>query len=384
MKTRITLLAIFISAFYTGFSQQVPNESFETWTNEFTPTGWVGVEDVVGNLIPFQNSVFTFRDTTTYTVGTTSIKLVADTIPGAAFFGVVPGTISLGTGTFNGTTPSFAGIPFIYRPDSISFDYMLTSPGSDTAGLNVQLNYNGTSLLSVNGSKGLQRPIYLDSSWSHLSFALTPYYVSSQYPDSILIQFASSIRPLRGTTLHLDNVQLIYVTAPVSVAALGSTNVCPGDSVVLQAYTGSSTGFHYQWIYNGLLVEGGIFSTLTAKDTGTFSVAVDSGGLGATSQTIVITDTGCPPATSINNIATATFEVYPNPASNILNIRANVNMRGYSVQIYDVLGQLILGQVLESGNNTVNVAKLANGIYVARITDEVTNMVTQKKFNVLK
>jgi len=383
MNKKITFLAALILTAISGFAQQVPNESFETWTNAYTPTGWVGVEDVVGSLIPFQSSVFTFKDTTTYTVGTASVELVADTIPGAAFFGVVPGIVSLGTGTFNGTAPSFAGMPFIYRPDSISFDYMLTSPGSDTAGLNVLLTNNGTELLSVNGSKGLQRPMYLDSSWSHVSFALTPYYVSSEYPDSILIQFASSIRPLRGTTLHVDNVQLIYVTAPLSVAAMGSTNVCSGDSVTLQAYTGTGTGYHYQWYGNGAPIEGATSSSYVAKDTASYTVVIDSAGVEATSQPIVISDTACP-ATAVKNIAATRFEVYPNPASGTLNISTNINLSGYNIHIFDIVGELVTEQSMEGNNTAINVSQFGNGTYIYRITDKENTVVGQNKFNIIK
>src|ERR1700677_3907159 len=105
MKIKFTLLAVFLMTLATGFAQQVPNASFENWTNEFTCTGWTGVEMLLQNLIPFQASYFTFKDTTTFTDGAASIKIMADTIPGAPTFGVIPGVASLGTGMINGTSP---------------------------------------------------------------------------------------------------------------------------------------------------------------------------------------------------------------------------------------------------------------------------------------
>ena len=42
MKTRFTLLAAFIAAFFSGFGQQIPNGSFENWTNLTLTPGWLG------------------------------------------------------------------------------------------------------------------------------------------------------------------------------------------------------------------------------------------------------------------------------------------------------------------------------------------------------
>jgi hypothetical protein len=117
MKIKFTLLAVLLSSFFIGKAQQVPNGSFENWSNEYTPVGWTGVEVLLQDLIPWQASYFTFKDTTTFTEGTASIAIMADTIPGAPTFGVLPGVASLGIGILNGTSPTFDGIPFIYRPD---------------------------------------------------------------------------------------------------------------------------------------------------------------------------------------------------------------------------------------------------------------------------
>jgi len=384
MEKKFTLLALLVIVFITGYSQQVPNGSFENWSNEFTPVGWTGVEVLLQDLIPFQSSYFTFRDTTTFTDGSTSIMVMADTIPGAPSFGVIPGVASLGAGFLNGTTPSFTGIPFIYRPDSIIFDYKFTSPGVDSGAASLTLSNNGNVLAVAPGRPALQTKLAPDSNWVHFAIDMNPYYVSGGYPDSLLIQFVSSTQSsaVFGSALHIDHVRFGYINPPVSVTTSGTTTFCTGDSVTLQAHTGTSTAYSYQWNLGGTPLTGATSSSYLAKSAGSYTVVIDSAGVTATSQPIVVTDTNC--TTGIRNIMASDISVYPNPANSVLNISTNLNISGYGVSIFDIVGRLVAEQTLENGNNTINLSQLVDGTYICRITDRTNAPVTQKKFTVLK
>lgn len=57
--------------------------------------------------------------------------------------------------------------------------------------------------------------------------------------------------------------------------------------------------------------------------------------------------------------------VYPNPAKNILNINANVT----TIQLYDLLGKLILTKNLAE-QHSVNISHLENGMYLYQLTME--------------
>ena len=384
MKKRLTLLVAFAAAFMTGFAQQAPNRSFETWTNPYNPDGWIGVEILLQNLIPFPNAVFTFRDTTSFTDGATSVKVVADTIPGASTLGVIPGVVSLGTGALVGQTPQFTGIPFIYRPDSIFFDYKFTSPGVDSGGASISLTYKAAPIMAVPGRQALQTKLAPDSNWVHMAVAVAPFYLNNNYPDTMLIQFVSSTAnaSVMGSTLSIDNVRFGYINPPVSVTASGTTTFCTGDSVTLHAHTGTSSAFSYQWNLGGTPISGATGSSFLAKAGGSYTVVIDSSGTTATSQAIIVTDTTC--VSGIHDIAAANLSVYPNPANNVLNIHADLNLGGYNLAVYDLVGKNIFNQILEGSNNAVNIEKLATGTYLYRITDKANGIVSQSKFDVIK
>ena len=388
MKAKFTLVVALMATFFSGFSQQIPNGSFETWTDKYTPAGWASVDDILSTVMVDTTGIFTVRDTTTFTQGRTSIKLITDTVGGALaqYVGVEPGVISLGTATLDLSIPApvFTGIAFGYRPDSLIFDYKQTSAGSDSGGFNLTLT-NKTVNLIGDATYGFSARLHIDTAWTHVALALAPYYISNAYPDTLLIQFASSDpnSPVVGTTLNVDGVRFGYVGQPLAVATSGATALCTGDSVTFTATAGGSSNFTYQWKLAGAPIAGATQASYTAKDTGAYTVTIDSAGLTTTSQTLLVTKaTGC--NTGISNVTAAEFSVYPNPATTVLNINSNQHIAGFNLQVYDVVGRLVISQVLTDSNNAVNVALLANGTYIYRIADKQNEVVTQRKFNVIK
>jgi hypothetical protein len=65
-----------------------------------------------------------------------------------------------------------------------------------------------------------------------------------------------------------------------------------------------------------------------------------------------------------DDIVAASFSVYPNPVQNTLYIKHNSDQELLSVSVYDVQGK----QVINSNNSAVDVASLAKGMYLVKIT----------------
>ena len=78
---------------------------------------------------------------------------------------------------------------------------------------------------------------------------------------------------------------------------------------------------------------------------------------------------------SINENAADAFELYPNPAQNILNIDGNFE----SIEIYDLFGKLVFASDEKS---EINIAGLANGSYYVNIL--TSNAVIKKKVTVAR
>jgi type IX secretion system substrate protein len=381
MKAKFTLLTALIAVFFTGFAQQVPNGSFENWvgTSPTLPVGWSTPESAES--IPL--NLFSFKDTTTFTQGHTSAEILADSTSLDPAAGVIPGFLSLGTSAIVGQQIQFIGVPFAFRPDTFFFDYKLASPNLDTALCQLEMTKDGDTLIL-----GVEIPLTKVSTWTHVAIPLAQFYQFTSTPDTLLIQFFATNPQniVNHDTLHVDAVGFGYINQPAppitaSIAAGGPTTFCNGDSVMLTANTG--TNYTYQWNLGGTAISGATGSSYWAKAAGSYTVTIDSASSTATSSPIVVTDTTCH-GVGINNVAATNLSVYPNPASSLLNINSNESLAGFTLQMYDVVGRLVISQVLEGNNNVINVAKLANGTYIYRVTDKENGVVAQSKFNVIK
>ena len=73
------------------------------------------------------------------------------------------------------------------------------------------------------------------------------------------------------------------------------------------------------------------------------------------------------------------INVYPNPATNVINV---ANAENGQVSVFDINGKLMVSVESASANQTIDASNFANGLYFVRITDG--NNVVTKKINVVK
>ena len=76
--------------------------------------------------------------------------------------------------------------------------------------------------------------------------------------------------------------------------------------------------------------------------------------------------TNCIDTTNVNEIEVnnVKFDVYPNPATDVINITSNAPR--YEYQMINSLGQVVLEGV-SSEDNTISVANMQNGIYFLKL-----------------
>lgn len=92
-----------------------------------------------------------------------------------------------------------------------------------------------------------------------------------------------------------DNVTVRVVPIPSASILPSATQMCPGDTIRLQANTGS--GYTYNWLKDGSSIPGAFSSVLAITDGGTYAVIVSNGGCARTSAPVTIT---LHPAPAIN------------------------------------------------------------------------------------
>ncbi|HNW68821.1 MAG TPA: YCF48-related protein [Bacteroidales bacterium] len=73
----------------------------------------------------------------------------------------------------------------------------------------------------------------------------------------------------------------------------------------------------------------------------------------------------------------ATVNIFPNPTSGYLNIETSSDNELSQISICNLLGQELLRQSLAGKNNHVDISNLNNGIYIIKLTDENSAMLSR-------
>ena len=81
----------------------------------------------------------------------------------------------------------------------------------------------------------------------------------------------------------------------------------------------------------------------------------------------------------IENIVAGEINVYPNPASDVINV---ANAEGAQVSVFDMNGRMVANVESASANQTIDASVLAKGMYIVRIADGQN--VTTKKVSVVR
>jgi hypothetical protein len=77
--------------------------------------------------------------------------------------------------------------------------------------------------------------------------------------------------------------------------------------------------------------------------------------------------TGCA-ASGINELNTLTFDIYPNPANEILNISALEQLKNITISIYNTTGSLVYSNTINSKTLRIETSKFATGLYLIKLT----------------
>ena len=136
----------------------------------------------------------------------------------------------------------------------------------------------------------------------------------------------------------------------------------------------STSATSYQWFLNGDLIAGATSQSYTPTQNGVYVVkTTDSNGcVYVYSQGFKITS--FLPTLQKENVAAGSFEVYPNPAEGIFNLRVN-SEENYTVNVYTLNGKLVHS---EKNARQLDLAHLNAGMYFMTITTEKNQTVTKK------
>jgi alpha-tubulin suppressor-like RCC1 family protein len=101
-------------------------------------------------------------------------------------------------------------------------------------------------------------------------------------------------------------------------------------------------------------------------------------GNGTVSNTNLPNGISCPTTLQIQaqNFENINFTIFPNPASNIVNIQPSLNKTISNIKITDLLGKTIMKS--DDDTKAINIEKLSKGLYIIAVM--IDNKSFQQKF----
>ncbi len=176
----------------------------------------------------------------------------------------------------------------------------------------------------------------------------------------------------------------ITVNALPAPSASGNTSVCKNQETTYT--TVSNSGSSYSWVVTGGSIQSGQGSNeinVLWGNPGTRTAAVtETSAAGCTELSPLLT-VDVDACTGLNENNSEFLRIYPNPASDHLNIALKAEFKtSVEIAIYNTTGQLVRKFSKVNANNTnelrLDISDLTPGVYMIRILDE--NQLISKSF----
>jgi hypothetical protein len=132
-------------------------------------------------------------------------------------------------------------------------------------------------------------------------------------------------------------------------------------------YVNPAKGKQYSWYKNGVLLAGKNAAFLAVTSSGNYhALMIDSNSCKNYTDTLSMQVTG------LTEAATFDVEIYPNPANNLLQLKANEQIT--EVAIYNTSGALVYQQK-DAAINQCNLTELTNGLYLIQLKTRQSSLV---------
>lgn len=169
--------------------------------------------------------------------------------------------------------------------------------------------------------------------------------------------------------LYLYNPQSLYVYDSVIVTIqdkLKSDFNFEATATEVTFSDNSDAAVEYNWDFGDGTSSTGPNPIHAYAAVGTYDVCLtitnDQGCTSTTCKSVVIES-----AQGINALQTITFQLYPNPATDLITI--NTEMLEGTIALRDIQGRLIVTTSITGNTTTVNCSQLTPGIYTITVTD---------------
>lgn len=176
-------------------------------------------------------------------------------------------------------------------------------------------------------------------------------------------------------TVSSDSIFInVYKLPTAFISPSGATTFCAGGSVTLTETP--SGGCTYQWYKGATPIAGATSTTYVATTTGNYKCRVTKTATGCYKNSNAIAVSVPCREGELLDADNVQINVYPNPARSTITIQSSIDIPS-TIQIRDMVGQLIIPEMSLQGLLELNVTAWPAGIYFLQSTTENDIIVTQ-------
>jgi len=205
-----------------------------------------------------------------------------------------------------------------------------------TANINIDADTNITTLTLAGPS----------NAWFAIGFGNS----NMNGTDILMTDGSSTLRDAYSTSTATPQAEASQDWTLVSNNISGSTRT-------IVATRANNTGDSNDYIFNA---SAGSLSVIYAKGSSS-NYAYHGGNRGFTTLGVSL---------GISENKLLSFEMYPNPVSDVLNIQLPTGTEKAEVGVFDYTGRLVTSKIISSNDNTIDVQKLSKGIYLIRVSSD--------------
>jgi hypothetical protein len=295
----------------------------------------------------------------------------------------------------NTNRTNIANVIYIFDATANSYkSYNTSSGGSLTSGIIpsgsaffVQATGTGASLTFTEAFKTSSAPIALHKKGTTSDELQIKYYRDSTESDQYILKM------INGATLQKDDYDIIKLkndNLNLSSYAADSINLTLSSIPVVIEETKISLNVEatqrgtYKFDFNSIndfdngisvsLLDKFTQKTIDIRKNPIYSFVMDSLPHQWGKDRFVLILNANSTTTSIeneNSIINTKMAVYPNPASDVLNISiSNANFKNSSISIYNVSGSELLNSTMNGASTQLNIEALSSGVYFVKVKNE--------------
>lgn len=181
-----------------------------------------------------------------------------------------------------------------------------------------------------------------------------------------------------GTYAAATPVPQLLVICPKSTLTVTAADKTINAGATTPAFTYAITGYKKSETASVITGVPAFQPLATALSVGSYPIVINQGTLTATNYEFQMTDgtltVNSGTATPVVNAEDSIIKIFPNPATNFINIE---NIENESISIYDLMGNMVLNAKSVDISVRLDVSNLAVGTYIVK-TNKNNALITKK------